>query len=245
MTEAEWLASTRPTAMLLSIKAQASERKVLLFNCACCRRIWTRLDAEDQDATEQAEAIVEDPAAVREWRQRFEPERAALLALVGLGPRDHPVSESLGRSLATRTTIRLRLDGQRGSGIGSLAFEAARLSARPGQAGAGRTSDVIDPETMAPEEREQATLARDIFGNPFRPSSLPPACRPTNVLSLARAAYDERYLPVGYLDNARLGVLSDALEEAGCTDADILSHLRSPGPHVRGCWALDLVLGKG
>jgi hypothetical protein len=63
-------------------------------------------------------------------------------------------------------------------------------------------------------------------------------------VSLAQAAYDERNLPSGHLDNARLAVLSDALEEAGCTDADILSHLRSPGLHVRGCWALDLVLAK-
>ena len=48
----------------------------------------------------------------------------------------------------------------------------------------------------------------------------------------------------GTLDRARLAVLSDALEEVGCTDTALLSHLRSPGPHVRGCWALDLVLGK-
>jgi len=42
-----------------------------------------------------------------------------------------------------------------------------------------------------------------------------------------------------------LPVLADALEEAGCTDADLLGHLRGPGPHVRGCWVLDLLLGKG
>jgi hypothetical protein len=48
----------------------------------------------------------------------------------------------------------------------------------------------------------------------------------------------------GTLDPARLTVLADALEDAGCTDADLLGHLRSPGPHVRGCWAVDLVLGK-
>ncbi len=59
---------------------------------------------------------------------------------------------------------------------------------------------------------------------------------------LAEIAYQERLLPSGHLDPARLAVLSDALEEAGCTDAEILSHLRSRGPHVRGCWALDLVL---
>ena len=57
-------------------------------------------------------------------------------------------------------------------------------------------------------------------------------------------AYDERLMPSGELDLGRLAVLSDALEEAGCTSAEILTHLRSPGPHVRGCWALDLILGK-
>ena len=65
----------------------------------------------------------------------------------------------------------------------------------------------------------------------------------TDVLSIAQAAYDER-LDDGTLDLARLAVLSDALEEAGCTDDTLLSHLRSPGPHVRGCWAVDLILGK-
>jgi hypothetical protein len=51
-------------------------------------------------------------------------------------------------------------------------------------------------------------------------------------------------LPSSELDTARLTVLADALEEAGCGDGEMLGHLRSAGPHVRGCWALDLVLGK-
>ena len=61
---------------------------------------------------------------------------------------------------------------------------------------------------------------------------------------LAQAAYDQRELPSGTLDTARFVVLADGLEEVGCADADILGHLRGPGPHVRGCWALDLLLGK-
>jgi hypothetical protein len=64
------------------------------------------------------------------------------------------------------------------------------------------------------------------------------------VVALARAAYDQRELPAGTLDPARLAVQADALEEAGCTDADILNHCRRPGVHVRGCWAVDLLLGK-
>jgi hypothetical protein len=65
------------------------------------------------------------------------------------------------------------------------------------------------------------------------------------VLSLALAAYTDRNLPSGELDHARLAVLADALEEAGCSEQSLRDHLRSPGPHVRGCWALDLLLGKG
>jgi hypothetical protein len=56
--------------------------------------------------------------------------------------------------------------------------------------------------------------------------------------------YDERELPSCHLDAARLAVLADMLEEAGCTDPLLLGHLRGPGPHLRGCWAVDLLLGK-
>jgi hypothetical protein len=64
-----------------------------------------------------------------------------------------------------------------------------------------------------------------------------------SVASLAEAAYEHRDLPSGHLEPARLAVLSDALEEAGVT-GEILDHLRSTGPHVRGCWAVDLILAK-
>jgi hypothetical protein len=89
---------------------------------------------------------------------------------------------------------------------------------------------------------------RCIFGSPFRAVTADAAWRDRDgrtILALARAASAERSLPGGLLDPARLAVLSDALEEAGCADAELLSHLRSAGPHVRGCWALDLVLGRG
>jgi hypothetical protein len=68
-----------------------------------------------------------------------------------------------------------------------------------------------------------------VFGNPFRPAALDPARRTPDVVDLAQAAYDERHLPAGTLDAARLAVLADALEEAGCTDPDLLNHLRRPG----------------
>jgi hypothetical protein len=94
------------------------------------------------------------------------------------------------------------------------------------------------------ERKQQCGLLRCIFGNPFRPVSSDPACLTPQVVALAQAAYDQRELPAGTLDGARLAVLADALEEAGCTNADLLDRLRGPGPHVRGYWVVDLLLGK-
>jgi hypothetical protein len=82
-----------------------------------------------------------------------------------------------------------------------------------------------------------ADQVREIVGNPFRPVRLDRSQLSEEIIGIAgRATAD--------FDTARLAVLSDALEEAGCDDAALLSHLRSPGPHVRGCWAMESILGK-
>ena len=100
----------------------------------------------------------------------------------------------------------------------------------------------LDSPTAEKGFEWQSSILRDIFGSPFRPLTLAPVHRAPTVVSLARAAYDERQLPSGELDPRRLAVLADALEEAG-SPAELVSHLRSPGPHVRGCWVVDLCLG--
>jgi hypothetical protein len=88
--------------------------------------------------------------------------------------------------------------------------------------------------------RRQADLLRDLIGNPFRSVTLAPSWLDWHdglVVLMARRMYDSR-------DFADMPVLADALEEAGCADADILGHCRSGGEHVRGCWVVDLLLGK-
>jgi hypothetical protein len=112
------------------------------------------------------------------------------------------------------------------------------------QALPGLTPDPAEQRRWTDQLRTMAQLLRDLFGNPFHPVRLATACRTSQVQALAQAAYEDRAMPLGHFDPARLAVLSDALEDAGCTDAEILAHLRSHGPHVRGCWALDLILGK-
>jgi hypothetical protein len=83
----------------------------------------------------------------------------------------------------------------------------------------------------------QAGLLRDIFGNPFRPVTFDPAWRTSDAIALARQMYESR-------DFGAMPILADALQDAGCGNEQILSHCRGPGPHVRGCWVVDLVLGK-
>jgi hypothetical protein len=95
-----------------------------------------------------------------------------------------------------------------------------------------------------PEWAAQAGLLRCVFGNPFRARPPDPAWGTNDVFALARAAYKERAMPEGALDPQRLAVLADALEEAGCANPEVLSHLRGPGPHVRGCFVIDLLLAR-
>ena len=93
---------------------------------------------------------------------------------------------------------------------------------------------------IANESVEVCDLIRDIFHNPYRPVTFASAWLSWNdrlIPRLAKSIYDDRAFD-------RMPILADALEEAGCTDTDILNHCRQPGEHVRGCWVVDLLLGK-
>src|SRR5262249_52297961 len=109
---------------------------------------------------------------------------------------------------------------------------AARAAANEGPSGPLRSSHPS-------EEAAQAVLLRDIIGDPFHPPS------PVSAAWLAwNGSAVRKVAECIYAENAfdRLGILADALEEAGCADAELLGHLRGPGPHVKGCWAVDAVL---
>ena len=95
-------------------------------------------------------------------------------------------------------------------------------------------------EAHAAECARQADLVRCILGNPFRPERLEPTYRDANDGATRRVAQSI------YEDHAfdDLPILADALEDAGCADEAVLTHCRATGPHARGCWVVDLVLGK-
>jgi hypothetical protein len=238
MTEQEWLACTDPKPMLEFLRGKASDRKLRLFACACGRRVWRLLkEADSRTAVEVAESFADGL------------ERKSTLAVARSRARRAAVTQRGAAYVAWRAAFEKIQAAIVHLALGT--FWSA--SYRP-------MFGVLEGADMADVEREQAAVAAllpEIFGNPFRP--LPPkrgkkkweqmwrsllAWNDGTVVRLAQAAYDEGHLPEGTLDNNRLAVLADALEEAGCTSEDILGHLRGPGPHVRGCWPVDLCLGK-
>jgi hypothetical protein len=242
MDEAEWLACTDPQKMLECLRGKASQRELQLFACACVRHVWHRLpDPRSQRAVEMTEHFIEGWATAGELgaarRDAEAAQRDAALRRRG----------DAGESAAVAVASAPEWTPDRWPCVMSVStqasFAAAEFAQLTGKNRKERKRNWV--RGLTHEQACQCALLRDITGKRFGSVSFDPAWRTPAVLSLAQAAYDERILPSGHLDADRLAVLSDSLEEAGCTDAQILSHLRGPsGPHVRGCWVLDAILLK-
>jgi hypothetical protein len=226
--EADWGTCTDPEKMLQYLRANgtASDRKLRLFAAACCRRVWHLVThAPARDAVQVTEAYADG----RTTTDRLRSARLAAGA-------NAVVARNASRE-AAHTAAK------------TASWEARAMAADAAWEAAGRPARYhIRDAAWDDESGAHCGLIRDIFGNPFRPlPPLDPSLLKGNngvIMSLAQAAYNERLLPQGTLDNGRLAVLADALEEGGMTDRALLTHLRSPGPHVRGCHGLDAVLGR-
>lgn len=227
MTEAEWLACDNPSTMLRFLRGEASGRKLRLFAVACCRNVWDLLsDQRSRDAAELAERFANGQATEME---RSSDQIAAEAAVAAL----YPAHEDYAASDAA---IAVSEDASADINADAAAFTAAEA--------ADTDDDPTDETIWVAERLRQAALLLDIFGNPLRPVSFHPTWATDTVRDLAQAIYEDRTLPSGHLDGRRMSLLSDALEEGGCHDADILGHCRHQGPHVRGCWVVDAILGK-
>jgi hypothetical protein len=132
-----------------------------------------------------------------------------------------------GELRAARLVCRSAGAGAAWYAAASAASVAARNAALSAQAG------MFSPE----EGAAQAALLRCLVGNPFRPISTDLSRMPDNAVVLARTMYESR-------DFTAMPLLADLLKEAGCPE-EVSEHCRGPGPHVRGCWVVDLLLGKG
>jgi hypothetical protein len=265
MTEQEWLACADAEPMLAFLDVRWEGRKLQLFACACCRRLHRLFpNAVSQQAIEFSEQNADWLAGDQDWVEA----QAAVSCYWMLSQRAHATRDALtqGEMRAVRAASELTRRWPKARGRARLAVDVARRAARAVLAAAndpravrlapaGQEVRVARATWQAAEaagrreQQAQAALLRDIFGPlPFRPPPpLPPAVLAWNddtVRRLAQAIYDERQLPAGTLDTARLGVLANALLDAGCEDDEVVRHLREPGPHVRGCWVVDVILGK-
>ena len=222
--------ATDPELILPSLlEFEPSERKLRLFCCACCRRIW-HLFSDDRcrDAVEIAERFADGLASEEELNQAGEIVDEAADEAEDADLRGFEKLALVGTSNAAAFTVDVNA---------ITASEWAVYAITGSSAVDDKDEETRRLEAFNREIEGQVTLLRDIFGNPFRPVTLGPTWLTPKVVSLAQAIYDERAFD-------RMPILGDALQEAGCEDVDILAHCRQPGPHVRGCWAVDLVLGK-
>jgi hypothetical protein len=230
VTESEWLSCADPEKMLAFLRGKATNRKLRLFAVACVRRVWHLLtDARSRDAVEGAERYVDGHLNEEDFLEVF---LSAANALDGISGR----FAIYAASAACASVRWVFADENHTQWEPGEPFSDAQLTAK-------QAARAFHPDTDK-QQAAQTSLVLDIVGNPFRPASVSPAWRTPQVVALAQAAYDNHTLPAGELGPARLAVLADALEETGCDNADILSHLRSSGPHVRGCFALDAILGR-
>jgi hypothetical protein len=226
MTETEWLTCGDLEPMFGQLSSALSERKLRLFGVACCRRISQLLVGEhNRAAVEVAERFADGLAGARELRDAQAAAKEEWEhTWAGDDVRAYPQAENPGEWVACEQAE-------------LAATEAADHSAvSVGDHTAGFDETSWDAAFVS-ERAAQSSLLREIVGNPFRPVSLDSSWLTRSVRVVAQAIYDERRFE-------DLPILADALEDVGCADADILSHCRSTGPHVRGCWAVDLLLGK-
>jgi len=218
VTEAGWLNITQiePLLIYAGDHPRATPRRAGLFNCACCRCAceW-RLPDQYTDAIETAEAYLDRGAKRSTWTRYRNSLSKRVTPSTNNGPHWDATFE--------RVVIDLFYPDAPSAVVDSL----LRLL--------GRISTV---EYKAAFENQLCHLLRDIFGNPFRPVAFDPAWRTDTAVVLARQMYDSR-------DFGAMPILADALQDAGCEDEQVLNHCRdATAPHVRGCWVVDLVLGK-
>ncbi len=213
MNEQEWAACTAPTRMLLFLRDKVSHRKFRLLACANGRLLWPWItDHRSRQALLVAERLADGLASEADRANAF----AACLEV--------PYVREYQADGVAANSPRAKAAAYAQHAVWEHVF-----------AGANVNSQLVLPKETGLPDMLPLHLLRDIFGNPFHPAILEPRWLTETVLALAAGIYAGRAFD-------RMPILADALEDAGCDHADILTHCRGEGPHVRGCWVVDLAL---
>jgi hypothetical protein len=233
MTEAEWLACDDPRRMLETLRGKTSARRLWLFAATCWRQGWRFLDDEASCRGVQALESLANNGAIDDQDLVWSEEDSFHISLkdipYGIAISVNP-EHAVGAAVASVEAVATAEAGEVGDPFLSLWAQMVGDDVAATQA----------PEAahgLSAALRHYPPLVLEFFGNPFRPIVFSPEWRTDTALALARQMYESR-------DFGAMPILADALQDAGCDSADILDHCRGDGPHVRGCWVVDLVLGK-
>lgn len=219
MTEGEWLACEEPGTLVSSLRNK-DDRKLRLFFCGSCRSIWPFADRPIlRRAVELGELFADGLVTADE------------LAVLRQELRPGPYYSG---DKVNATAWGAVSDGFPVWAISDAADLQLAFAAKVARDSRQRT---LPPGTKDAIRRSQVLFIRCVFGNPFHPVAFSPEWRTDTVLTLARQMYDER-------DFSAMPILADALQDVECNNEEVLNHCRGPGPHVRGCWVVDLVLGR-
>jgi hypothetical protein len=222
MTEQEWLECDRPHLILKHIRRRTSDRKLRLYVCNWYRLFFANLDEVCITVVETTERFADGLASRKEF---LEARRKLYRTIPPVSPNaDSGFHDQVARDLLDTMLLKHLPGWEQQQAVGtSHTCSSAELS---------RIS--LHQKHLA---NCQLNMLHCIFGNPFRPVVLNPDWLTTTVKTLAATFYDERQFD-------KMPFLGDALEDAGCNNQVILKHCRVGGEHVRGCFVLDLVLGR-
>jgi hypothetical protein len=255
-TDEEWHSSSDPALLLESVRDAASGRKLRLFACACCRRIWDLLpDGPHRRLVEVIEACADGRASAAELTVATaagDEEEKHVSAGAEDAEHDPLLGPQLGAAAKAVWAVRIAAHSPARGDVFEVALDAARscaeaagLQARglavaaPPASGvtSGEAAEDVRASAEAAAHRSQAMLVRELFGNPFRPVRADSGWVSPGVVALARTMYEAS-------DFDRFPELAVAVEAAGCTEGEVVGHCRTRRPHARGCWVLDLILGQ-
>jgi hypothetical protein len=234
MTEQAWLECTDPAPMLEFLSSKANKRKTLCFSTACCRRVQSLLTVYGEGILSTLERAADIPLPPAEL------DSLANDALAHTDGLSYHMGTPAGCAqwLASYAVFH----AAEGNATGASLDAARAIECSRADPAHFNIRTPAPPSPGDPVERGlQTSLLRCVFGNPFRKTRVQQKWLEWNdgvIAKIAQAIYDEASF-------TSLLVLADALEEAGCTDADILGHCRKSEPHARGCWVIDRIVDKG
>jgi hypothetical protein len=246
MTETDWLECISPEEMLSYLGERASPRKRRLFACACVRRIWPLLsDDRLRQAVKAAERFADGRTSTKTLekarrlatRLREEGEARELREATWMARAARAAAAAV-EALLQQEPILVRPRDIREPPDVVSATRWARTAARAAEAWRDDDAAAASEPVRRLHALDAVELVREIFANPFRPVALDPSWlnwKDNLVPKMARVIYRKRCF-------RNLPKLADVLEEAACSDVDILTHCREPVEHVRGCWVVDAVL---